>query len=210
MRPNRLVIRCLLSLIAVSVLGACHSVKTPPCNEIVLSFIEPQEFYVKKLSQDNSDQSQLYWTFVYSKSTKSVKICDNLAADRRLREFNVLCAFQDGKRVFYKEFYDAYDPYTLNKGFTTRLDHFNGQSPIRFYWYNVILFSDGEEVALKKQIISESGPFKVDYDAGAVDIISEQVMVGKLTERHGWVETPLSWIDSWVDKIKKQKINKPF
>ena len=156
MRLNRLVIRCLLSLISVSVLWACHSVKTPPCNEIVLSFIEPLEFSVKKLFQDESDKSHLYWTFVYSKSTKQAKICDNLVADRMLREFNVLCAFQDGKRVFYKEFYDAYDPYILKKGFTTRLDHFNEQSPIRFYWYNVILFSDGKEVALKNRIINRT------------------------------------------------------
>ena len=210
MRPNQLIKGCLLSLILVTVLSACHSVKTPPCTEMVLAFVEPKEFSVKKLFQDVSDLPRLYWTVVYSKSTKTAKICNNSAAERKLREFNVLSAFQDGKRVFYKEFYDGYDPYTLKKGFTTQLDNFNGQSPIRFYWYHVILFSDEQGVAMKKPIISESGPFQVDYDAGKVDIISEQVMVGKLTERSEWVETPLSWIDSWVDIIKKQKINKPF
>ena len=210
MQLNKLIKGCLLSLILVTVLSACHSVKTPPCNEMVLSFVVPEEFSVKKLFQDVSDLPRLYWTVVYSKSAKTAKICNNSTADRKLREFNVLSAFQDGKRVFYKEFYDGYDPYTLKKGFTTQLDNFNGQSPIRFYWYHVILFSEGEGVAMKKPIISESGPFQVDYDAGKVDIISERVMAGKLAERNEWVDTPLSWIDSWVDTIKKQKINKPF
>ena len=210
MRPNQLIKQCLTFLILVTVLSACHSVKTPPCNEMVLSFVEPKEFSVKKLSPDVSDKPRLYWTFIYSKSRKSAKICNNSAADRKLREFNVLSAFQDGKRVFYKEFYDGYDPYTLKKGFTTQLDNFNGQSPIRFYWYHVILFSDEQGVVLEKQMISERDLFRVDYDAGKVDIISEQVMVGKLKERSEWAETPLSWIDSWVDEIKNQRINKPF
>ena len=125
-------------------------------------------------------------------------------------EFNVLCAFVDGKRVFYKEFYDAYDPYILQKGITTQPLNPNTESPIQFYWYHVILFSDEQNVLVKKQMISEDDSFQLDYDPGKVDIISERIMVGKLIEHNKWVETPLSWIDSFVDKIKKQRINKPF
>lgn len=210
MRSNQFFKGSILSLILAITLSACHSIKKPTCNEMELRFIAPKGFFVKELTQDAYETTHLYWTFNYSKSGNSVKLCDNSVAGRELREFNVLCAFQNGIRVFYKEFYDEYDPYTLKKGLSIQLNHFNRHSPIRFYWYHVIIFSQGQGVVLKNELINERDPFQVTHESGTVEIISERVMVGNLIKSNQWIETPLSWMDTWVDKIKKQKINRPF
>ena len=199
----------LLPIVAI-LLTACHSVKTPSPDQAVLKFLAPESFTVKKMALDAAESPRLYWTLVYSGKTATATVGNRLSGKRSLREFNVLCAFDEGNRIFYKEFYDLYEPGIMKKGFATQVNGLASASAPRFYWYHVVVFSQGEGVAVKHPIISEDTPFKIDYDAEKVDILSERLMSTALTERGESMGSPLSRIDSWVDQVKKQKINKPF
>ena len=151
MRHNWLLTRYVyvFSLLFISMVYACNSVNIQPSDPTLMQYAEPENFDVRKLARDKSATPGLHWTFVYTKSMKKTKMESSPQGNGRLYEFNVLCAFQDGKRLFYKAFHNECEPHVWKKGITTILENFKETPPAHVYWYNVIYFRKDRVLPLK-------------------------------------------------------------